>query len=438
MFDQATLRYHPIRMRWLFEKSSYNAIVKLHEQACEQIEAEYGHGNTLGSIHYGDSVPDERTVDDFEALEIAYAKWLQGEMSRIFDLSNVANHISALPADDTRWGAEAAIPFEDAAYIHFGKEIHGFEGFYVSFDPNEQVLDYALVNGGHCDPALNPMQAAVSFSDVVYGYIHRDDDVSQHIEDRIEEAYSERRSQVSKAIRHIISTLRFLAINYDFCYTVWPSDAPAILSRKQELTDAPFWNQTAENVLWSRGWTQVEVIPIPTENPLSDNGIENAEKRKGEFLRYARSVIAAERNAALTGFNNIRTAEKLASTMEDIFHRGAISSKSGRAWLPCPKLTDEAIDAEVKLAIATFGKSPHAPELRSRYLRVKPDRWVLQIENETMDIASISEETIAELLTAGLVGLNGIEAYPTKLMKIRHSDVLATSRSRDFGKFCWG
>lgn len=441
MIEVAALRYHPIRMRWLYEESDYSRIAKRYDAHSKHIYETQGHVNPLGSIHYGDRKVGEDTADRFEGVEAAYLAWRNSEMARIFDLSNVAHLIPDLNENDDRWIAEAKV-FEDDAYIHFGRPIHGYDGFYVGYDEDKGQLRYTLVHGGTCDPNLDPISAAETFTDVVYDFIISSERLQDKAKTRSEEIDPSRAEEIAKAILHVAATLRFLATHYDSFLSVWPSDTPALLARKQELLQRKSYQQTAEDVLWYRGWSQVEVMPLPHEpgyRPcLQWERLNTPAERLSEFHRYARHVIAQERGCALTGENEIHTAYDLAYLLEHVFSLGATKSDDPSAFDDNPEKSEAAAAAEDALSIATYGKSPHAPVLQARYYRKTGGRWELQISGETIEVASVSDQVIDELASAGLVRLVGNEAYPSELLKDRHMHWTTSSRSAEYGQFNWG
>lgn len=369
MFDTSSLRYHPTRMRWLYEQSAYAQVVRRWEQAPEMTRT------MLGSAHFAGLGLDDEALDQLEGLEDQFCVWRDSPNPLLIDLANVIDLVPELDEGDERFIPDAE-RFEEGAYVHFGRLINGYEGFYATFDKGDGELRYVLVTGGSCDPGQTAQAAALGFADTFDGAITQGHDtVDGQGQDR--SISDEIRRRGVAGVRHMLATISFINTHLEAFVPVVPADAPPLLARQARLVTGE--NRTAFDMLWSRGWFEVEVMQIPGDAhslPVLDmpDPSEDHEARDAEFARFARHVISTHRGFAQQGISDHRADLGLAILLERAFQAGADSRDRGSPVLTLDRRNDYG-EAAWRLGIAAYGKSPGAPVLDAAYRRGTDERW---------------------------------------------------------------
>lgn len=444
MIDQMALRYHPIRMRWLYEQSVYGDHVLYATDQANAIEGGY----LLGSAAFLDDI-DNMVIDRLEGLEDHYHKWMRSSHA-IIDLTNQMDYIQPLAEDDQRFAVEALV-CEEETYFHFGQEVHGYEGFYAKYEPHKWGLSFALVSGGDCSDAdLPEEELALSFSDVYYGFLgHGEDPIGQDIDSSTNEDENlseEDEVRYVGAMRHMLAVLRHVHIMSGNMQKCWPGDAPENLARRAEIIQAAKAGKreissenSAIDILWARGWTEVQLMPVPgvcDVMPHPDvEKIEDEAERIREFQRFARHAVQLERRRGSEGGWEI-TSEVLSIALEQAFQLGARAGANQSPYLDL-MTSQYASEAAWMLGIAAFGKTPGVPIQNARYVQRNDDRWQLWLDDDEMMIPSFSDEAIQEMHKIGLVRIAHCEAKPTARILRFHHFFHPVTRGDDYGQLPW-
>lgn len=443
-FDIAALRYHPTRMRWLYECTHYGDFASATGERGRQIEG----GNLLGTAAYLDI--DGDVSDDLEALEGHYAKWLSSHGRTIIDLSNQFGHIRPLEEGDERFQVEASI-CEDATYFHFGRPVSGFDGFYAEYDADGRSLSFALVGGGNCsDPDAPPAELAVSFGPVFYGYLDTGPDIiGQVVRGSMsgdEEMPAAKLEAVRAGIMHMLAVLRHVHVMQDGLRGCWPGDAPALLSRRADISLTSGAERgvvpdggVAEDMLWNRGWTKVEIMPVPGAADLVPDididRLSNPKERTQEIARFARHVVETERRLGAEGHTE-STTQNLTVAIEQAFLIGGRTRHTESPFVDL--ITSEHTgNAAWMLGVAAYGKTPGAPVMDAHYRRAVNGRWRLWLHDDEMMVGAIAQAAVDEMERTGLVRISEGRARPTPRLERHHRFFIPYTRSEDYGALTW-
>lgn len=427
MFDIQTLRYHPIRMRWLYEKTKYKDLVS-RVIYIEQNKP----GQTQSTASFLNI--DHKIEDSFEELENHYKRWRFGKR-HIVDLTNQHNHISLLKPEDERFEVESDI-CRNEVYFHFGREVNGFDGFYAFWEEDTKSLAYALVGGGDCsDPDLSPEELAASFGPIFYGYLRAGENV---VKDTIMESLGagdrisrEKYDSLTGAIKFMMAVLRHVHIMKGGMYSCWPGDAPGkyvsanLIAENQNFkADGSIKYRNAEAMkektyshLWDKGWPKIMILPKPHKKKtpfLNLKKLHSVHDRDDEMWRCAHHIIETERRMALEGQKNY-PALNLYEAMIEIFKAGYRTATGEAPDFNIPDLYNEKLEEALnEIGIAIYGDVFRNDKNDVYYIKTKDTTWGLYIKGYKSPLKFVSDETINEMAQLGYLVIDSEMARATE------------------------
>jgi hypothetical protein len=449
MFDIQTLRYHPVRMRWLYEQTKYKDLV--NRVICIE---QSNPGQTQSTASFLNI--DHKIEDSFEELENHYKRWRFGK-KHIVDLTNQHNHISLLKPEDERFEVESDI-CRDEIYFHFGREVNGFDGFYAFWEEDTKSLAYALVGGGDCsDPDLSPEELAASFGPIFYGYLRAGENV---VKDTIMESLgaSDRISRqkydsLTGAIKYMMSVLRHVHIMKGGMYSCWPGDAPGkyvsanLIAKRQkikpnkglEYRNAKEMKEITYNHLWSRGWPEILIIPKPQEEaPFLDvNKLHKLHERDDEMWRCAHQIIESERRMALEGQKSYQIS-KLYEAMREIFRSGyRTASRETPESIFHNKYGKDVEKALNEIGIAIYGDFSRNDKNDAYYVKNEDTTWGLYIEGYASPLKISSDRTINEMAELGFLFIDNGKAWATEKVEEHFAQNNLRYKRNNYTNFLW-